>query len=211
MSKIIDVTVPLSAAVPTFPGDPRFHMEFAHRITEGEPYNVARISMGAHSATHVDAPYHFLADGATVDKLPLEILIGKCRVVDMTGADSRIDKTDLEKVDLRDDIRVLFKTRMSGQLRKPDFQEDFVYITPEAARYLVQSGIKLVGIDYLSVEKFGSQDFAAHHALLGAGVVVIEGLDLSEVEAGEYDLTCLPMLIAGADGAPARCVLRKRP
>jgi len=209
MPKIYDVTVPLSDEVPTFPGDPRFHMEFSHRISEGEPYNVARLTMGAHSGTHVDAPYHFLADGATVDQLPLEILMGKARVVDMTAAD-RIDRADLEQVDLRDDIRVLFKTRMSGQLRQPSFQEDFVYLTPEAASYLVKVGLKLVGIDYLSIEKYGSRDFAAHHALLGSGVVIIEGLDLSEVEAGEYELACLPLRIAGADGSPARVVLRTR-
>jgi arylformamidase len=209
MPKLYDVTVPLSAEVPTFPGDPRFRMEFSHRISEGEPYNVARLTLGAHSGTHVDAPYHFLADGATVDQLALEMLMGKARVVDMTALD-RIDRGDLERVDLRDDIRVLFKTRMSGQLRQPVFQEDFVYLTPEAATYLVKVGIKLVGSDYLSIEKFGSKDYAAHHALLGAGVVIIEGLDLTEVEAGEYELTCLPLRIAGADGSPARVVLRAR-
>lgn len=209
MPKLYDVTVPLSAELPTFPGDPRFHIEFSHRISEGEPYNVARLTLGAHSGTHVDAPYHFLADGATVDQLALEMLMGKARVVDMTALD-RIDRGDLERVDLRDDIRVLFKTRMSGQLRQPVFQEDFVYLTPEAATYLVKVGIKLVGSDYLSIEKFGSKDYAAHHALLGAGVVIIEGLDLTEVEAGEYELTCLPLRIAGADGSPARVVLRAR-
>src|SRR6185295_15110986 len=102
------------------------------------------------------------------------------------------------------------KTRMSGQMRSPQFQEDFVYLAPDAATYLVQAGIKLVGIDYLSVEKFGSDDFASHHALLGAGVVIIEGLDLSQVEPGEYDMTCLPLRIVGADGCPARVVLRTR-
>jgi arylformamidase len=209
MPKLYDVTVPLSADVPTFPGDPRFQMEFSHRIAEGEPYNVAKVTLGVHSGTHVDAPYHFLADGATVDQLPLELLIGRARVVDMTALD-RIERADLERADLRDDIRALFKTRMSGQLRQPVFQEDFVYLTPDAATYLVKVGIKLVGIDYLSIEKFGSKDFGAHHALLGAGVVIIEGLDLSEVEAGEYDLTCLPLRIAGADGSPARVVLRAR-
>jgi arylformamidase len=209
MPKLYDVTVPLSADVPTFPGDPRFQLEFSHRISEGEPYNVAKVTLGVHSGTHVDAPYHFLADGATVDQLPLELLIGRARVVDMTALD-RIERADVERADLRDDIRALFKTRMSGQLRQPVFQEDFVYLTPDAATYLVQVGIKLVGIDYLSIEKFGSKDFGAHHALLGAGVVIIEGLDLSEVEAGEYDLTCLPLRIAGADGSPARVVLRAR-
>jgi len=209
MARYYDVTVPLSSAVPVFPGDPRFHMEFTHRIADGQPYNVARLTMGAHSGTHVDAPYHFLADGSTVDQLPLEILIGKCRVIDI-GARDKIERTDLESQDLRDDLRVLLKTRMSGQLRLREFQQDFVYLTPDAARYLAQAGIKLVGIDYLSVEKFGSEDFAAHHALLGAGVVIIEGLDLSEVEAGEYDMTCLPLRVVGADGCPARVVLRSR-
>ena len=210
MARYFDVTVPLSAAVPTFPGDPRFHMEFTHKIADGQPYNVARITLGAHAGTHVDAPYHFLADGATVEALPLEILMGKCRVVEVRARE-KIERAELEALDMRADIRVLLKTRMSGQLRVREFQEDFVYLTPDAARYLVQAGIKLVGIDYLSVEKFGSHDFSAHHALLGAGVVIIEGLDLSEVEPGEYDMTCLPLRIVGADGSPARVVLRSRP
>lgn len=210
MTRIFDVTVPLSSMVPTFPGDPRFHMEFTHKIADGQPYNVARITMGAHSGTHVDAPYHFLADGATVEQLPLEILMGKARVVEISARE-KIERSDLETLDLRDDLRVLIKTRMSGQLRVAHFQEDFVYLTPDAATYLVQAGIKLVGIDYLSVEQFGSHDFAAHHALLGAGVVIIEGLDLSQVEPGEYEMACLPLRLVGADGSPARVVLRTRP
>jgi arylformamidase len=209
MSRYIDVTAPLSADVPTFPGDPRFQMEFSHRIADGQPYNVAKVTMGVHSGTHVDAPYHFLADGATVDTLPLEILMGKARVVQMAGRDC-IDREDILALDLADEIRVLFKTRMSGQLKTPEFQEDFVYLTPAAAAHLVQAGIKLVGIDYLSVEKYQSRDFGAHHALLEAGVVVVEGLDLSEAEPGEYDMACLPLRIVGADGSPARVVLRKR-
>lgn len=210
MSKIIDVTVPLSAALPTYPGDPRFQLEFTDRIADGAASNVSRISLGSHSGTHVDAPYHFLADGATVDQLPLEILIGKCRVVEVSDRE-RVERAQLEAFDLRDDLRLLIKTRMSGQLRQPEFQEDFVYLTPDAATYLVQAGIKLVGVDYLSVEKFGSKDFAAHHTLLAAGIVIIEGLDLSLVDPGDYELTCLPLLVAGGDGAPARVVLRKRP
>jgi len=204
MAKILDVTVPLSAEVPTFPGDPPFEIAYTHKIAGGDAYNVSRISMGSHSGTHVDAPYHFLADGQTVENLPLEILMGKARVVELVVRDK------VERVDLRDDIRVLFKTRMSGQLRLPAFQEDFVYLTPDAATYLAQAGIKLVGWDYLSIEKFGSADFAAHHALLTAAVVIVEGLDLSEVEPGEYDMTCLPLRIVGADGSPARVILRTR-
>lgn len=208
-TRIYDVTVPLSDAVPTFPGDPRFLLQPAHRISEGKPYNVAHLSCGVHAGTHVDAPYHFIEGAATVDQLPLEILIGKARVIELSVLHG-IDRKDLAAYDLRDDLRLLLKTRMSGQLQKRAFQEDFVYLTEDAARYLVQAGIKLVGIDYLSIEKFGSTDFAAHHVLLGAGVVVIEGLDLSEVEEGEYDLICLPLRIVGADGAPARVVLRTR-
>src|SRR5262245_54632587 len=209
MPKIIDVTAPLSRELPTFPGDPSFELRFTHRIADGDPYNVASIVTGTHAGTHVDAPYHFIEGGATVDQLPLEILMGKCRVIAVEKREA-IERADLEAFDLRDDIRVLLKTRMSGQLRQPTFQQDFVFLSPDAATYLVQAGIKLVGIDYLSVEQFGRRDFAAHHALLEAGVVIVEGLDLSDVEAGEYDLTCLPLRIAGADGSPARVVLRTR-
>ena len=209
MTKIYDVTVPLSASVPTYPGDPRFDIEFTHRLAAGDPYNLARFSLGAHAGTHVDAPYHFLAGGATVDELPLGILMGKARVLEIPVRD-RIRREDLETLDLRDDLRVLLKTRMSGQLRLPDFQEDFVHLTGDAAVYLAQAGLKLVGIDYLSVDRFGSSDFEAHQALLGAGVVIVEGLDLSEVEPGEYDMACLPLRIVGGDGAPARVVLRAR-
>lgn len=209
MTKIIDVTVPLSAELPTFPGDPPFRMESTHRLQDGEAYNVAQLTLGSHTGTHVDAPFHFLADGTTVDLLPLEILIGKARVVDLGGRDL-VDRADLEALDLREDLRVLLRTRNSGQLRQQTFQEDYVYLTPDAATYLAQVGIKLVGFDYLSIEKFGSRDFAAHRALLEAGVVIVEGLDLSEVEPGEYDMTCLPLRIAGGDGSPARVVLRPR-
>ncbi|HEY6546945.1 MAG TPA: cyclase family protein [Vicinamibacteria bacterium] len=209
MPRIFDVTVPLSAEVPVYPGDPPFSLEPTHEIGKGAPYNLGRLSLGTQTGTHVDAPYHFLADGATVDQLPLEILLGKARVIELMGRD-RVDRSDLEQLNLRDDLRVLFKTRMAGQMRHPQFVEDHVYLTEDAATYLVQAGIKLVGIDYLSFEKPGSLEFPAHHALLSAGVVVVEGLDLSEVDAGEYDLVCLPLRILGADGAPARVLLRSR-
>jgi arylformamidase len=209
MTKIYDVTVPLSASVPTYPGDPRFEIEFTKTLASGAPYNLARFSLGAHAGTHVDAPYHFRADGATVDALPLEILMGKARVVEMPARE-RIRREDLEAVDLRDDLRILLKTRMSGQLRVPEFQEDFVHLTGDGAAYLAQAGLKLVGIDYLSVDRFGTTEYEAHQALLGAGVVIVEGLDLSEVAPGEYDMVCLPLRIEGADGAPARVVLRAR-
>jgi arylformamidase len=207
MPRTYDVTVPLSKDVPTFPGDPRFEMDFAHRIEEGKPYNVARLKLGAHAGTHVDAPFHFLRDGRTVDQLPLDVLMGRARVVEVASRDV-IGRADLESADLAGATRVLFKTRNSGTLRRPEFREDFVALAPEAAQWLAKAGMVLVGVDYLSVEKFGSEDFAAHHALLGAGVVIVEGLDLSEVPPGDYELTCLPLRIVGADGSPARVVLR---
>jgi arylformamidase len=209
MTKIHDVTVPLSASVPTYPGDPRFEIEFTRTMAGGSPCNLARLTLGAHAGTHVDAPFHFIADGATVDELPLEILMGKARVVEIPVRE-RIRREDLEAVDLRDDLRILLKTRMSGQLRVPEFQEDFVHLTGDAAVYLAQAGLKLVGIDYLSVDRFGTSEYEAHRALLGAGIVIVEGLDLSEVEPGEYEMLCLPLRIVGADGSPARVVLRSR-
>jgi arylformamidase len=209
MSKIYDVTVPLSPEVPTYPGDPPFRMDLTHRIAAGEPYNVSRLTMGSHTGTHVDAPRHFLDDGPTVDELPLEILMGKARVVELSVSE-KIERDDLEALDLRDDIRLLIKTRMSGQLRQRRFEEHFVYLAPDAATYLVQAGLKLVGIDYLSIEKFASRTYEAHKALLGAGVVVVEGLDLSEVDPGEYDMVCLPLRLLGGDGSPARVILKAR-
>ena len=208
--RIYDVTVPLSSSVPAWPGEPRFEAQRIQRLEDGHAANVTRITASVHSGTHIDAPRHFLAGGASVDQLPLEILMGKARVLDLKVMD-HIRRKDLEELDLRDDIRVLLKTRMSGQLRHSEFQQGFVALAEDAATYLVQVGIKLVGIDYLSIDPFDSKDHPAHHALLGAGVVIVEGLDLSEVPEGEYDMACLPLRIEGADGAPARVVLRTRP
>ncbi len=208
MPRIHDVTVPLAAAMAAYPGDPVFAMEPLQRLGEA-PYQLSRLTLSTHTGTHVDAPAHFIAGGAGVDQLPLEILLGKARVVEL-AARERVERAELEALDLRDDLRVLLKTRMSGQMQRPGCHEDHVYLSRDAAIYLAQAGIKLVGFDYLSVDRFGSADFPAHHALLGAGVVVLEGLDLSEVEAGEYEMACLPLRVAGGDGAPARVVLRSR-
>jgi arylformamidase len=200
--------VPLTPGLPAYPGDPPVGIEVVQRAGEA-PYGLARLDLTTHSGTHVDAPAHFVSGGATVDTLALEILIGKARVVELPGRE-RVDRPDLEALDLRDDLRVLLKTRMSGQLLKPGYQQDHVYLTGDAALYLAQAGLKLVGFDYLSIDRFGDTSYPAHRALLGAGVVVVEGLDLSEVEPGEYDMTCLPLRVGGGDGAPARVVLRSR-
>lgn len=209
MTKVHDVTVPLSTEMPVWPGDPKPEIELIRRLGD-DGYNLTRISLGAHTGTHVDAPLHVLESGASVDQLPLEILLGKARVVEMAVREC-IEREDLEDLDLRDDLRLLLKTRMSGQMRLSQFQEDHVHLSADAAEYLAQVGLKLVGIDYLSVDRFGSTDLPAHRALLGAGVILVEGLDLSDVDPGEYDMVCLPLRLLGADGAPARVILRTRP
>jgi arylformamidase len=208
MPTVYDVTVPLVPGLPVYPGDPPFEIEPLQRLGSA-PFSLSRMSLATHTGTHVDAPAHFLPGGATIDSLPLEILLGKARVVEIPARE-RIDRADLELRDLRDDLRILLKTRMSGQMLKPDFQEDHLYLSGDAAAYLAQAGLKLVGFDYLSVDRYGAPDYPAHHALLEAGVVIVEGLDLSEVEPGEYDMACLPLRVADGDGAPARVILRSR-
>jgi arylformamidase len=208
MARIQDVTVPLVAGMASFPGDPPFAREALPR-SDHAPYEISRLALSTHTGTHVDAPSHFFAGGCTVDQLSLEILMGKARVLPLVDC-ARVERADLEALDLRDDLRVLLKTRMSGQLLRPGYHADHVHLSEDAALYLAQAGIKLVGFDYLSIDRFGSADFPAHRALLGAGVIVVEGLDLTEVEPGEYDMACLPLRVAGGDGAPARVVLRSR-
>ena len=209
MGKIIDISVPLSTGLARCPDDPPFELIATASMSQGAAYNASRVAMSSHYGTHVDAPRHFLPDGATVDALPLDLLIGKARVVDLQVAE-RIQRADLEALDLRDDIRVLIRTRMSGQMRSGALREDGVYLAADAARYVVQAGIKLVGLDYLSVDRISAGEYPAHRELLAAGVVVLEGLDLTDVAPGEYELICLPLRLCGADGAPARVVLRTR-
>jgi arylformamidase len=205
--KIYDVTVPISKDLVLYPGDPPISITRKQTIGKnGAKYNLSKFSFGSHSGTHVDPPFHFIEGGITADKLPLELLIGRARVVEITSP--CIDEEALKEFDFGPDMRVLFKTRNSYLWSQPNFVEDFVYITPGAARNLVNDGIKVVGIDYLSVEKFGSEEPETHKILLGAGTVIIEGLDLREVEPADYDMVCLPLKIKDSDGAPARVILR---
>ncbi len=211
--KIYDVSVPISSQTPVYAGDPKVEITTAHAIADGAPANVSNLCFGAHTATHVDASNHFIEGSRKVDKLPLDVLIGRVRVVEIDKNAAAVDAAQLENVDLKGVERVLFKTRNSefwndlGQ----GFQTDFTYIAPDAAQKLVDLGVKLVGIDYLSVEKFGSEDFQTHITLLKNQVIIIEGLDLREVSGGDYELICLPLKIAEGtgDGAPARTVLRE--
>ena len=207
--KIYDVTVPMSRGMVVYPGDPPVRIARKSAVNkDGGKFNSSRYSFGSHTGTHIDPPFHLIEDGATVDNLSLELLIGRTRVVEVTSP--RIDEAALEEFDFTADVRVLFKTRNSYLWNRKEFVEDYVYITPDAARVLVNEGIKVVGIDYVSVDKFGDEDLQTHMVLLSAGVVIVEGLDLREVEPDNYEMICLPLKVKDGDGAPARVVLRKQ-
>lgn len=206
--RIYDVTVPISRDLVVYPGDPPIKLDRRKVIGKKDSrVNLSRLSFGSHTGTHVDPPFHFIEEGITVDKLPLELLMGRARVVEIKA--QCIDESALREFDFAEDVRLLFKTRNSYLWSEKKFVEDFVYITPGAARVLVEEGIKVVGIDYLSVEKFGIDEPETHLTLLGAGTVIVEGLDLREVEPGIYDMACLPLKVKDGDGAPARVVLRQ--
>jgi arylformamidase len=206
--KLIDVSVPLDATLPTYPNNTPFSLEPVKRVARGESSNLSTLHMSAHTGTHVDAPRHFFYQGPGVEALPLELLIGRTRVVEVVSR-SGISAADLSAIDLSEELRLLIKTHNSRLWGSPDFHPDYVGVTESGARHLVDHGIKVVGVDYLSVEQFRATGAPAHHVLLGAGTIVIEGLNLADVDPGVYEMICLPLRIVGADGAPARVVLRR--
>jgi arylformamidase len=193
--------------MPTWPGDPGFERSLHHSIAGGASSDVSVITMGSHTGTHIDAPAHFLPGAPSVDELPLDVLVGEAVVFELDVED-RITRADLEELELAGNTRVLFKTRNSSLWERDEFTPDFVYLASEAAEYLVNAGVKLTGIDYLSVGRYDGGG-RVHRTLLEHGVVVVEGLNLSKVEPGNYEILCLPLKILGADGAPARVLLRE--
>lgn len=209
---IYDVSVPISARLPSYPGDPVIDIRQWLSIAKGDPANVTAIYFGAHTGTHIDAPAHFIEGAAKVDSLSLETLMGQAQVIELPDDVIEITERHIEDYCRAGAERILFKTRNSAfwEDQSGRFRTDYTHISPAAARRLVANGVRLVGIDYLSVEKFQSQSFATHETLLANGVVIIEGLDLRQVSAGIYELICLPLKIAegAGDGAPARVVLR---
>jgi arylformamidase len=213
MSDWLDLTTPISDGMAYWPDNAPVHIKKTLSIQRGDAANVTEVSMSVHTATHVDAALHFLDDGPDVAALDLNTLIGPVHVVAIQDPHF-ITRAELEGLLLQPGERLLFKTRNSDFWNEPEigFRTDFTYITPAAARALADSGVKLVGIDYLSVEAFGSADFATHITLLEKEVVILEGLDLREVPAGEYEIVCLPLKFIGGtgDGAPARTILRQK-
>ncbi len=205
----IDISVPLYQGMVVWPGDAPFERSDTLQIATGGACNLSQISTTAHIGTHMDAPRHFLEGAAGIDSLPIDAVIGPARVIRIQDPEA-IHVTELEPHGLRQGERVLFKTRNSEVCWNTDhFQSKFIYIPPETAAYLVECGVRTVGIDYLSVDAFDSQGGPTHHMLLKAGVWIIEGLMLGHVEPGRYELICLPLKIVDGDGAPARAALRK--
>ena len=207
---IYDVTVPIFNELPTWPGDPAVAISDWRSFSNEDGVNVSMLNFGAHTATHVDAPAHFIEGANKVEALDLEVLIGEADVVAVPDDCRVIDEAFVLDNCSPGAKRILFKTRNSAFWSETRFREDFTYLDLEAAETLVQRGLKLVGIDYLSIEKFGSHKHETHLALLSQGVVILEGLNLREVPAGRYELICLPLRLRSnlGDGAPARVVLR---
>lgn len=206
----IDISVTLSDGMVHWPGDPPAIIRRVQNLDAGAPANLTHLDLGAHTGTHVDAPLHFVRGGAGIDQMPLEAAIGPCRVVEVRDSDT-VKADDLRPLDPRPGERLLVKTRNSRRRWEcAPFDPSFVHLRADAAALLADCGIRTLGVDYLSVGGYGGDGVETHFALLRAGVWIIEGLNLGPVDPGEYELVCLPLRLRGADGAPARAILRAR-
>jgi arylformamidase len=206
--KIYDITLTLSPALPVYPGDSPVVFAPLSRLAQGDLANVTRLQLTTHSGTHLDAARHFDDEGGTVDHLPLTLLVGPALVVEIGGTGA-LGRNQLQRLPVRGHERLLFKTANSHLWEQPGFSPDYTALAADGAEYLVECGVKLVGIDYLSIEPLEG-DGTVHRLLLAAGTVILEGLNLAGVEPGEYELICLPLKVAAGDGAPARAILRSR-
>lgn len=207
-SEWIDASIPLRNAMVHWPSDPPIRIERLLDMERGDANNLSTISMSSHAGTHMDAPLHFIRQGIGIDKMPLDTTVGRVRVIEIHDSES-IKPEELASHRIRRGERILFKTRNSSCCWQTDtFVEDFVFISKEAACFLARRGVRVVGIDYLSVGGFKRDGVETHQILLEGGVWIIEGLDLSRVRQGKYDLICLPLRLDQGDGAPARAILR---
>lgn len=209
----IDVSATLDAAsTPVYEGNAPIDFRFMLDMRKGDPVTLSALSLGAHSGTHIDAPMHFIRDGVSIDKVPVDALIGPARVIDVPDGVQAIDAAELNRHKWKGAERVLFRTRSArrGWMSSPVFHHDFAYVAPDAAQLLANAGVKLVGVDYISAEQYAAKAPRTHQILLGKGIPIVEGLMLDSVSAGDYDLVVLPLKVAGHEAAPARAVLRKR-
>ena len=203
--------MPLKSGMVTWPGDPAVAIDLLASIEKGSICNVTRMAMSAHTGTHMDAPRHFIQDGITMEQMPLDATIGPCRVIAIEDT-AAIRRAELEPHNIQPAERILFKTANSARCYQTDaFYDDFIYVSNEAAKYLAERRVRTVGVDYISIGGFHKDLVRTHLTILGAGIWVIEGLNLSAVAPGAYDLICLPLKMPGADGAPARAILRELP
>lgn len=209
MNEYIDVSVPLHNGLVHWPGDPAFSI---HRVLDqqnGDVCTVSHISLGVHTGTHMDAPLHFIKDTPTMEQMPLDAIIGPARVIAIQDRKS-ITRAELEPWRLQEGERVIFKTANSEKIwHDQPFDEDFIFIDHSGAQHLAECKVRTVGVDYLSVGGYKQDAVETHRALLGAGIWVVEGLALMNVEPGAYEFICLPLKLVGSDGAPARAILRK--
>ena len=200
--KIIDISLPLNSSTIIYPGNPKVQIESVREASSMD----SKITLGSHTGTHIDAPKHVFEDGASLDAIPLEQMVGKCRVLDFTDAKNSIKISDLEKHGIKEGERILAKTKNSS-IGFDKFRNDYIYLDGDAAEYLAKKKIALFGIDYLSVKQKGSSDIRAHTELLKNNIVIFEGLDLSKADEGEYTFIGLPLKFTGIDGSPARAIL----
>jgi arylformamidase len=207
VSRIYDISVPIRTGGLVYPGNPEIDISLQQAVAKGAGANVSAIRFGSHTGTHADASRHFFDDGQPVDEIPLDRLIGPALLVSFPDDVRAIGAADLKAHDLRGRKRILLRTRNSALLSQKKFAPDYTYLAPDGAEYLVERGVELVGIDYLSIEQLHSGHHRTHRTLLAKSVVILEGLDLSAPPPGEYQLICLPLRIEGCDGAPARAVL----
>ncbi len=193
-----------------WPGDPAFQSRLAKTLGDDSPCNLTHLNMSAHTGTHMDAPRHFIADGKTMETMPIDATVGPCRVIEIKN-ETAITAAELEPLQLQRGERILFKTRNSTRSCQTDeFDEDFIYIAQDGARHITTCGVMTVGVDYLSVGGYKKDGVETHVELLGAEVWIIEGLNLAAIDPGNYELACLPLKLIGSDGAPARAILRPR-
>ena len=210
--EFFDVSVPVAPGIPAWPGDPAMISEPFSLIANGDACNLAVLHMSGHTGTHVDPPWHFIDDGARLDQVPVERWFGPCVVMELADDVLEIEPAHLEAAEIPAGTeRLLFKTSNSHRWRPlpMPFEEDFVALSPSGARWVADRGIGLVGIDYLSIEGWNDSANETHRTLLGEGVLILEGLNLTGIEPGDYFLFCLPLLLQGADGAPARALLAR--
>ena len=209
MTRIFDISVPIVNGGVVYPGNPEIRIEPHSELSRGASSNLSRLAFGSHTGTHVDAPRHFLEAGSTVDRLPLNALIGPARVIAFPDDVMSVTASHLQGETLEGVERVLIRTRNSKFVEDREFHPDYTFLAPDGAEYLASLGVNLVGVDYYSVEQFHSGHHRTHRTLLERGIVIVEGLNLSGIDAGEYAFCCLPLRLEGLDGAPARAVLMR--